>query len=86
MHTTQLSSNTPGAQQWLEGLSPESTTVIVRDDGAPAAYILGAAAYDQLLHKLELQRVFLDGMADAAAGRTHTQAEVEEMMAKKWSK
>ena len=85
MHTTQIS-GLENTRQLVDALGKEETSVIVREDGSPAAYLLSPQAYETLQNRVELLKKINEGLASGVGGHTYTQAEVETMFKEKFAK
>lgn len=85
MRTERLVDFSREPRRIVEQLRADKMTVIMGDDGTPAAYLVEPQTYQEALDRLELLEALAASERDLAEGRTLSHEQVKERMAK-WSR
>jgi prevent-host-death family protein len=71
------------AAEWLRRADESNAPVVVTQNGRPAGVLLSPAAFDQLTDRARVVAAIEEGLADEAAGRVHSHADlVKELKAR----
>jgi antitoxin YefM len=68
------------AAEWLRKADETGAPVVVTQNGKPAGVLLSPKAFDDLTEQARFVAAVEEGLADADAGRVHSQAEVVRRM------
>lgn len=69
------------AAEWLRKIGEGSAPLVVTQNGKPAGVLLSPEAYDELTERAHFVAAVNEGLADAIAGRVHTDAAVTKRLA-----
>jgi prevent-host-death family protein len=69
-----------GAADWLRKLAKGSAPVVVTQNGKPAGVLLSPQAFDDLTEQARFVQAVQEGLADAEAGRVHSNLDVIRRM------
>lgn len=68
------------AAEWLRKLSEGGAPLVVTQNGRPAGVVLSPEAYDELTDRARFVAAVTEGLADAEAGRVHSDDAVSKRM------
>lgn len=69
------------AAEWLRKIGEGGAPLVVTQNGKPAGVLLSPEAFDELTDRARFVAAVNEGLADAEAGRVHSDAAVAKRMA-----
>lgn len=72
------------AAEWLRKIGEGGAPLVVTQNGRPAGVLLSPEAYDELTERARFVAAVNEGLADAEAGRVHSDAAVTKRMASRF--